>query len=146
MISFNRKTLFRRAYVLRSSTHTESTVVPITMSSSAICAPKVILEKGKARLFQDGNPLVYGGAIKELQGNPVSGDIVQVVDHMGNAIGKGVFNSNSTYRVRMFSRSFEKENNYEFPELLQARINQALVMRKSAGLPSATTNAFRAIK
>ena len=33
-------------------------------SSSGSAGPKVILEKGKARLFQDGNPLIYGGAVK----------------------------------------------------------------------------------
>jgi hypothetical protein len=29
---------------------------------------RVILEKGKARLFQDGNPLIYGGAVKAIEG------------------------------------------------------------------------------
>lgn len=47
---------------------------------------------------------MYGGAIKELKGNPQAGSQVTVADHMGNEIGKGIFNPNSTYRVRMFTR------------------------------------------
>ena len=39
---------------------------PVTELLSTV--PTAVLEKGKARLFQDGNPLVYGGAIKELKG------------------------------------------------------------------------------
>eukprot|EP01036_Dinobryon_divergens_P041990 gene41990-55722_t len=29
-----------------------------------------VLEEGKARLFRDGNPIVYAGAIKHIIGNP----------------------------------------------------------------------------
>ena len=36
----------------------------------------VILEKGKARLFQDGNPIIYGGAITDVFGDPKPGDEV----------------------------------------------------------------------
>ena len=51
--------------------------------------PCVTLLKGKARLFQEGNPLIYGGAVKDVSGNPDDGDFVCVRDHMGNMIGKG---------------------------------------------------------
>ncbi len=106
----------------------------------------VTLERGKARLFQDGNPLVYGGAIKEINGNPRSGDLVSISDHMGNKIGRGVFNANSTYRVRMFSRSYEKENDYSFQDLLILRVKQAIQLRRELSLPSTITTAFRIIK
>ena len=39
----------------------------------SVNAAKVILEKGKARLFQDGNPLIYGGAVKQVVGEPEPG-------------------------------------------------------------------------
>lgn len=118
----------------------------LSTSSSSADTKTVILDKGKARLFQDGNPLVYGGAIKKLEGNPISGDLVTVTDHMGNLIGKGVYNSNSTYRVRMFTRSYEQESNLDFDALLKLRVVQAFALRKRAGLPSDTNTAFRAIK
>jgi hypothetical protein len=47
----------------------------------------VILEQGKAKLFQDGNPLVYGGAIQEVKGDPSIGDDVDVTDYKGNLVG-----------------------------------------------------------
>ena len=33
----------------------------------------VTLKKGRARLFQEGNPIVYGGAVHSVQGNPLTG-------------------------------------------------------------------------
>lgn len=135
--TFPKHAKFRIQKLSSKSSGTSSTVD----TKSAV----VILEKGKARLFQDGNPLVYGGAIKKLEGNPSSGDLVSVTDHMGNLIGKGVYNSNSTYRVRMFTRSYEQESNLDFDSLLKLRIEQALALRKRAGLPSESNTAFRAI-
>lgn len=141
----------RTNYRIRDFRHFAAKVSPIKTTSSTDKKSTnelavVNLEKGKARLFQDGNPLVYGGAIKNLEGNPQSGDLVSVKDHMGNLIGKGVYNSNSTYRVRMFTRSYEQESALDFDSLLKLRIEQALALRKRAGLPSEINTAFRAIK
>lgn len=105
----------------------------------------VVLEKGKARLFQDGNPLIYGGAVKELKGNPAAGDEVIVTDHMGNVLGRGLFNPHSTYRVRMLSRGFEKVHSLPLGKLLEARVSQALALRSSLGLPSKENTVYRLI-
>jgi hypothetical protein len=59
-------------------------------SSTSLSSNKrsvVILEQGKAKLFQDGNPLVYGGAIQEVKGDPSIGDDVDVTDYKGNLVG-----------------------------------------------------------
>ena len=130
----------------QSSTADSSDHIDESSDDSAANVPTVILEQGKARLFQDGNPLVYGGAVKQLKGRPNSGDYVLVTDHMGNAIGKGIYNSNSTYRVRMFTRSYETEFTMPFEEVLILRLKQALRVRKAAALPSETTTAYRAVK
>ena len=51
----------------------------------------VILSKGKARLFEDGNPLVYNGAINETiahSGQQLkAGDLVAVKDYRHRLIG-----------------------------------------------------------
>jgi hypothetical protein len=59
----------------------------------------VVIEKGKLRLFQDGNPLIYSGAIKEVYGRPTIGDEVEVEDHNGNIFARGFFNQISQYKV-----------------------------------------------
>ena len=48
-----------------------------------------MLKAGKARLFLEGNPLVFGEAVGQVMGNVADGNYVEVVDHRGNLIGKG---------------------------------------------------------
>ena len=107
--------------------------------------PTVVLEKGKARLFQDGNPIIYGGAVKAVEGKPEPGSEVAVTDHMGNSIGRGIFNPHSTYRVRMLSRAYESVHTLPLLDLLKARIEQAVALRASIGLPSKTNSVYRLI-
>lgn len=39
--------------------------------------------------FRDGNPLVYGGAISRVEGDPIAGDVVDVIDSSGKFIAWG---------------------------------------------------------
>ena len=89
-----------------------------------------ILEKGKARLFQDGNPIVYGGAIGSIQGSPVSGDQIMICDHNGNLIARGIYNSESMYRVRVLVTK-DETSLFSLPieDLLAVRFANALRMR-----------------
>jgi len=100
----------------------------------------VVLEKGKARLFQDGNPLIYGGAVKEVKGTLEAGDEVFVHDHMGNPIGRGFFNPFSQYRVRMMVRPWEPVYQSDLSEILSSRINAALSLRVAMNLISPDRN------
>jgi hypothetical protein len=61
----------------------------------------VVLAPGKARLFYEGNPVVFGGAVGAVFGEPAPGDKVTVTDHRGKEVGWGVYNPDSMYRVRM---------------------------------------------
>ena len=66
------------------------------------------LRAGKARLFLEGNPLVYGEAVESAVGGVKEGDYVEVVDSKGNLIGKGVYNPHSMYRVRLLWHARER--------------------------------------
>lgn len=71
--------------------------------------PHVRLRAGKARLFLEGNPLVFGEAVEGAFGGGVAeGDYVPVVDSKGNLIGKGVYNPHSMFRVRLLWHAREK--------------------------------------
>jgi hypothetical protein len=49
-------------------------IEPAFPFDSSLLSSFVILEKGKSRLFKDGgNPIVYGGAVKEVVGDPKAG-------------------------------------------------------------------------
>ena len=39
---------------------------------------QVILQKGKGRRVENGHPWVYGNEIDKIEGNPQTGDIVEV--------------------------------------------------------------------
>ncbi|KAJ7567382.1 hypothetical protein O6H91_02G144500 [Diphasiastrum complanatum] len=71
--------------------------------------PRVVLKKGKANLFREGNPVVYGGAVDRVIGRPPpqTGDVVMVTDGTEKAIGWGMFNSVSMYRVRLMQMEDE---------------------------------------
>ena len=59
------------------------------------------------RLFKDGNPIIYGGAIKSVEGNPKPGQEVEIFDHQGNLFARGFFNPHSQYRVRVLAQKKE---------------------------------------
>ncbi|GAB0492108.1 hypothetical protein MMPV_003367 [Pyropia vietnamensis] len=69
----------------------------------------VVVRRGRARLFRDGgSPLVFGGAVSTLVAGAgvdtstvTMGSPVGVVDGAGVAIGFGVYNPDSLYRVRL---------------------------------------------
>ncbi len=103
-------------------------------SPSARITATVILERGKSRLFQNGNPIIYGGAIESIQGDPDTGDEVLICDHKRNLIGRGIFNSASMYRVRLMARKHEKVFPLPINELLQSRLDSAVSMRYTLGL------------
>lgn len=132
--------------LLSSTTSSSTTTIPASAPSSPSSAfETVTLLKGKARLFQDGNPLVYGGAVGEVKGDPAAGDEVLVKDNMGNVIGRGLFNPYSQYRVRMLCRGFEAVHALPLRELLVARMLQAMALRRSLGLPSKDTTVYRLV-
>lgn len=65
--------------------------------------------------------MVYGGAIKEVKGNPEAGDEVEVVDHKLNPIGRGFYNPFSQYKVRMMTRSHEAIYAEDMETILKTR-------------------------
>ena len=111
-------------------------------TASAAC---VILEPGKARLFQGGNPIIYGGAVKQVVGDPVAGTEVIVKDHKGNAFGRGFFNPYSQYRVRVTAMKEDRSFNETLAILLKRRLSQAVALRRSMVLPRPDTSVYRLV-
>lgn len=131
-------------------------------SALTVVAPRVVLARGKARLFREGERLVFGGAVKsaEAAAGLVPGELVDVVDGEQNLIGWGPFNPDSMFRVRLLwhvsdppvpVRGREGPNGPEsgrgaqLAALLHARFALALQKRQRCGLPNQDTNTFRLI-
>eukprot|EP01035_Chromulina_nebulosa_P027669 gene27669-36419_t len=117
--------------------------------SSGITA-SVLLVRGKDRLFQEaGNPIVYGGAVASVDGDPQAGSEVWVKNQDGAVFARGFFNPYSQYRVRIISSvdlkatgdgtAIKQMFNMTLKELLIKRIAEALQ------LPSKNTNVYRLV-
>src|SRR6266849_3854786 len=94
-------------------------------------AARVILLPRRARPFYGRHPWVYAGAVAEVRGEPADGDEVELYSHAADFIARGLYNSKSKIRVRLYSWSPETALNAEF---FRARLDQAIRLRTILGL------------
>jgi 23S rRNA (cytosine1962-C5)-methyltransferase len=71
---------------------------------------------------------VYAGAVATVEGSPADGDVVDLVSHAGNFIARGLYNSQSKIRVRLYSWSPETSLDQDF---FRSRLKAALNLRDS---------------
>jgi 23S rRNA (cytosine1962-C5)-methyltransferase len=76
--------------------------------------PRVILKAKRARPFFGQHPWVYAGAIEGVEGAHKDGDVVDLVSSDGTFIARGLYNSQSKIRVRLFTWSAEVALDAEF--------------------------------
>lgn len=101
---------------------------------------KVILKKGKEISIQRYHPWIFSGAIQTLEGTATDGCWVEVIDYKNRTLGYGHYQHGSI-AVRMLT--FQPETPSE--NFWIQKLANALLLRRSAGLPDQTTNAFRLI-
>jgi 23S rRNA (cytosine1962-C5)-methyltransferase len=65
--------------------------------------PRIILKPRRAQPFFGRHPWVFAGAISAVEGDPADGAEVDLVSHAGNWIARGLYNSRSKIRVRLYS-------------------------------------------
>ena len=90
--------------------------------------PRVVLLPRRARPFFSRHPWVFAGAIAHVEGEPGDGQEVELVSHAGNFIARGLYNSRSKIRVRLYSWSPEGALDEAF---FRGRIDAALRLRES---------------
>src|SRR5438094_3652200 len=66
---------------------------------------RVLLLPRRARPFYGRHPWVYAGAIAAVEGEPEDGDVVDLYSHAGNFVARGLYNSRSKIRVRLYTWS-----------------------------------------
>jgi 23S rRNA (cytosine1962-C5)-methyltransferase len=77
-------------------------------------SPRVILQPRRARPFYGRHPWVYAGAIAAVEGEPADGDVIDLHSHAGQFIARGIYNSRSKIRVRLYSWSPDDALDEEF--------------------------------
>jgi 23S rRNA (cytosine1962-C5)-methyltransferase len=70
---------------------------------ASICPARVTLQARRARPFYGRHPWVYAGAISAVEGNPADGDVVDLYSYAGDFIARGLYNSQSKIRVRLYT-------------------------------------------
>jgi 23S rRNA (cytosine1962-C5)-methyltransferase len=89
--------------------------------------PRVILKPKRARPFYGMHPWVFPGAIERVEGEPADGSEVDLVSSAGHFVARGLFNSKSKLRVRLYSWN---ENESLDDAFFRSRIESALRLRR----------------
>ncbi len=97
-------------------------------------APTVVLRAGRENPLQLGHPWVYSGAVGCHDAAP--GSIVEVLDHRGGFLARGMFNPDSQIQVRVLSRDQDKSIDDRF---WQRRLEQSIRRRDESVVPGGTT-------
>src|SRR5262249_38406832 len=90
--------------------------------------PRVILLPRRARPFYGRHPWVFAGAVAGVEGTPEDGDVVDLISHAGSFVARGLYNSRSKIRVRLYSWDADTPLDEAF---FRARIDGAVHLRES---------------
>jgi 23S rRNA (cytosine1962-C5)-methyltransferase len=86
----------------------------------------VVLLPRRARPFYGRHPWVYAGAIAAVEGEPADGDEVELCSHANHFIARGLYNSRSKIRVRLYTWSPDTPLDAAF---FRARLDAAMRLR-----------------
>ncbi len=104
--------------------------------------PIVRLKPGHVQPVWMGHPWVYAQAVERVEGGATAGDEVSVVDPRGNVLGRGFYSPGSAIPVRLLVRDEKTRLDASF---FHARVERAVALRTTIGLPSEQTTGFRLI-
>src|SRR5262249_20066035 len=88
--------------------------------------PKLVLKPRRAGPFFNRHPWVFAGAVDRVEGDPVAGDIIDVVSNTGNFVARGLYNPVSRIRVRLYAWDEATQLDDAF---WRDRINTAIELR-----------------
>lgn len=88
---------------------------------------RVVLRAARARPFYGRHPWVFAGAIDSVQSDPADGDEVELYSHAGHFIARGLYNSKSKIRVRLYSWDADNPLDESF---FRSRLQEAIRLRE----------------
>ena len=91
----------------------------------------VFLKPKRARPFFGKHPWVLDSAVLRVEGTPADGDVVDLATHDGTFVARGLWNSSSKLRVRLYA--FDAATRLD-DALWASRIASAVGLRQSLGL------------
>jgi 23S rRNA (cytosine1962-C5)-methyltransferase len=103
--------------------------------------PRVVLEPNRERPLLERHPWVFSGAVARLEGHPGDGGEVVVAAADGTFVARGLFNSRSQIRVRLYRWENEPLDEAFFGR----RVREAVALRRSLGLLDGVSSACRLV-
>ena len=100
-------------------------------AASGLPVATVILKPKRARPFFGRHPWVLDAAVARVEGSPADGDVVDLATHEGKFVARGLWNSASRLRVRLYAFAAEVQLD---DALWRARLESAVALRRSLGL------------
>ena len=94
----------------------------------------VVLKPKRARPFFGRHPWVLDTAVLRVDGTPADGDVVDLATHDGTFVARGLWNSSSKLRVRLYA--FDAATRLD-DGLWKSRIASAVMLRQSLGFGDA---------
>lgn len=94
----------------------------------------IVIKPGREKFAARRHPWIFSGAIAEVEGQPESGETIDVIDSRGGFLARGAYSPESQIRVRVWSWNPEAKIN---PDFMRARLQRAFALRAEI-LPDAT--------
>lgn len=104
---------------------------------------ELILKPDRERSLQRAHPWVFSGAIAKINGNPLPGDTVLVLDHAGNFLATAAYSPASQIRARVWSRNQQEVIDRSF---FERKIRAAFQLREDIGYLPLKENQFSAVR
>ena len=98
--------------------------------------PQIRLKPGRQKPLLRRHPWIFSGAVAAVEGDPGSGETVDVLDAGGQFVARGAYSPESQIRVRIWSFDPEEQIDAAF---FRARLGRALALRQSLQLGSASS-------
>jgi len=105
--------------------------VPHVDTGEGLPTATIVLKPKRARPFFGRHPWVLDSAVLRVDGAPADGAVVDLATHDGQFVGRGLWNSTSRLRVRLYA--FDAATKLD-DALWQARIEAAIRLRRTLGL------------
>jgi len=100
-------------------------------ADSGLPTATVMLKPKRARPFFGRHPWVLDSAVLRVEGDPADGDVVDLATHDGSFVARGLWNSQSRLRVRLYA--FDAASKLD-ADLWTRRIASAVALRTTLGL------------
>ena len=107
----------------------------VDATASGLPTATIVLKPKRARPFFGRHPWVLDSAVGKVDGAPADGDVVDLATHDGHFVARGLWNSQSRIRVRLYAFDAATKLDDAF---WHGRIGTAIALRAGLGLDDRT--------